>query len=215
MDRYKHLGSDEAQDDFKHALTSFTRLYSFLTQIMPFHDSDLEKLYTYGRFLLKKLPRKNTGGAIDLQDDLALEYYRLQRVGENANLVLEDQPEYELKGITSAGMRTTVEETVPLSEIIRTLNDRFGSELTEADRLFFEQWKEEMMSNKSLAEQAANNTMENFAYGFTDVWISTLISRMSQNREIFAKIMDDENFSSIIKELMLKEVYQEFRRTRK
>ena len=215
VDRYKHLDNEEMQDDFKHALTSFIRLYSFLTQIMPFHDAELEKLYTYGRFLLKKLPMKSSNGTINLQDELALEYYRLQKVQDNASFVLEDQPEYEIKGITTAGMRNTEEEAAALSEIINVLNERFGTEFTEADRLFFEQWKEEMITNKSLAEQAANNTMENFAYGFTDVWVNTLISRMSQNQEIFTKIMDDKGFSSTVKEWMLKEVYQEFRKTLK
>lgn len=43
VDRYKHLESEEMKDDFKHVLTSFIRLYAFLTQIMPFHDADLEK----------------------------------------------------------------------------------------------------------------------------------------------------------------------------
>lgn len=51
------VGTEITQENFKHALQSFTRLYSFLTQIMPFSDVELEKLFTYGRFLLKKLPR--------------------------------------------------------------------------------------------------------------------------------------------------------------
>lgn len=46
-----------SQDDLKHTMTSFTRLYSFLSQIIPFHDIELEKLFPYIRFLLKKLPK--------------------------------------------------------------------------------------------------------------------------------------------------------------
>ncbi|HAB50573.1 MAG TPA: restriction endonuclease subunit R, partial [Ignavibacteriales bacterium] len=44
VDRYKKL-EEEPQDEFKKSLTSFVRLYSFLSQIMPFQDVELEKLY--------------------------------------------------------------------------------------------------------------------------------------------------------------------------
>ena len=176
VDRYKHLDSEEMQDDFKHALTSFIRLYSFLTQIMPFHDAELEKLYTYGRFLLKKLPMKSSNGTINLQDELALEYYRLQKVQDNTSFVLEDQPEYEIKGITTAGMRNTEEEAAALSEIINVLNERFGTEFQEADRLFLDQVEEDLVANESLAKQANSNTLQNFEYGFDDVFVNALNS---------------------------------------
>jgi type I restriction enzyme R subunit len=201
----KHLDCEEMQDDLKHALTSFIKLYSFLTQIMPFHDAELEKQYAYGCFLLKKLPKKSSGDIINLQDELVLEYYRLQKMQENASLVLEDQVEYEVTGITSAGMRSTEEEEAALSEIINVLNERFGTEFQEADRLFLDQVEEDLVASESLAKQANSNTLQNFEYGFDDVFVNALISRMSQNQEIFAKIMDDKDFSSTVKEWMLKE----------
>ena len=39
---------------------------------MPFADPDIEKLYAYGRMLLRKLPRPEGGGPVDLGDDVAL-----------------------------------------------------------------------------------------------------------------------------------------------
>ncbi|MDX5448490.1 MAG: DEAD/DEAH box helicase family protein, partial [Bacteroidota bacterium] len=50
-------GEEQNQENFKNVLKSFTRLYSFLSQIIPFSDVELEKLFTYSRFLIKKLPR--------------------------------------------------------------------------------------------------------------------------------------------------------------
>ena len=51
------LQTPEEKDDFKHTLSSFLRLYAFLSQIVPFQDPELEKLYAYGRLLLNKLPK--------------------------------------------------------------------------------------------------------------------------------------------------------------
>ena len=211
VDRFVHLPSDEQREDFKHALTSFLRLYSFLTQIMPFYDIKLEKLYTYSRFLLKKLPKDITA-PFQLGDDVSLEYYRLQKISDKS-FVLEDDPEGYLSGIKDAGSGKVEEEKVHLSEIIEVLNERFGTEFKEADRIFFHQIEEEMAANTKLQEQAQSNTIENFKYGFEDAFLASLISRMNQNQEIFTKIMDDEEFSKVVKTLMLEKVYTRLRET--
>jgi type I restriction enzyme R subunit len=210
VDRFRHIASDEQKEDFKHAITSFLHLYSFLTQIMPFYDIQLEKLYTYSRFLLKKLP-KDSNAPFQLGDDVSLEYYRLQKMQDKVNIIMEDEPEGYLKGITDAGAGKAEEEKAHLSEIIEILNERFGTEFRDADRLFFHQIEEEMVANNKLAEQAKTNTIENFRYGFEDAFVASLISRMDQNQDIFTKIMDDAEFGKVVKTLMLKKVYERLR----
>jgi type I restriction enzyme R subunit len=209
VDRFRNLPNDEQKEDFKHALSSFLRLYAFLTQIMPFYDLDLEKLYTYSRFLIKKLP-KDVTAPFELGDDVSLEYYRLQKISEKS-FVLEDETEGYLAGIKDAGSGKAQEEKAHLSEILEVLNERFGTEFKEADRLFFHQIEEEMSANPKLQEQAQSNTIENFKFGFEDAFIASLIKRMDQNQEIFTKIMDDEEFSKVVKNLMLEKVYTRLR----
>src|SRR5690606_26318619 len=77
VDRFKGIETEEEQEDWKNALQSFIRSYSFLSQIMPFHDIELEKLYVYGRLLLNKLPRKTLEDRFKLNDEVALQYYRI------------------------------------------------------------------------------------------------------------------------------------------
>lgn len=207
VDRFKCLPSDEEKEDFKHALISFIRLYSFLSQILPFNDVEMEKLFAYGRLLYNKLPRSTGGGTIHLDDEVALEYYRLQKISEGS-IVLETKGEYGLKGTTQAGMRGGKDEQAQLSEIIKVLNDRFGTEFTEADKLFFDQIEAELMLDEELSLQARSNSMENFKFGFEDRFLTKVIQRMELNQDIFTKIMDNEDFSQLVKEWMLKKVYR-------
>ena len=203
------IGTEIIQEDWKHALQSFTRLYSFLTQIMPFTDVELEKYFTYGKFLLKKLPRQTQGERFQLGDEVALEYYRLQKIAE-LDIGLEDQSEYGLDGISEAGIRKSgKEEDAALSEIINTLNKRFGTEFEKADKLFFDQIEAELMADSKLAEQAKTNTMENFRFGFDEVFMDKLIGRMDQNQDIFTKMMDDPEFGGLVKNYLLKRVYKQ------
>jgi len=39
------------------------------------------------------------------------------------------------------------------------------------------------------------------------MFIDKLIERMDQNQEIFEKILEDQSFGSLVKELMMKKVY--------
>ena len=200
-------GTEITQDNFKHALQTFTRLYSFLTQIMPFSDVELEKLFTYSRFLLKKLPRKNQEDRFQLGDEVSLEYYRLQRVAEQ-NIIMEGQGEYGLEGMDGAGIRMSKEDQEALSEIINVLNNRFGTEFNDADKLFFDQIEAELVLDDKLSEQAKNNTLSNFKFGFEDAFMDKLIGRMEQNQDIFSKMMDDKDFGGLVKDYMLKKVYE-------
>ncbi len=215
VDRYKELPEeakqgdvvhDISQENFKHALQTYVRTYSFLTQIMPFSDVDLEKLYTYGRFLLKKLPRKDQRDRYQLGDEVSLEYYRLQKVAEQS-IVLESQGEYGLEGGNEAGIRMTKEEKAALSEIITVINKRFGTEFTPADKLLFDQIEEDMVADERLAAQAKSNTIDNFKFGFKEAMLDAFIGRMDQNQDIFARMMDDQDFSGLVMDYMLKKVY--------
>ena len=79
IDRYQKL--EEAEKElFKNQLTSFRNLYLFLAQILPYQDSDLEKLYAYGRSLLRKLPRSLKAPEVDLAGDIELKFYRLEKI---------------------------------------------------------------------------------------------------------------------------------------
>jgi type I restriction enzyme R subunit len=200
------IGTEVTQQDLKNTLQVFTRTYSFLTQIMPFSDIDLEKLFTYSKFLIKKLPRTSENDKFKLGDEVSLEYYRLQKIAEQS-ILLEDKAVYELEGGGAAGIRMTKEEEAQLSEIINVLNKKFATEFSTADKLFFDQIIEDLVADKSLALQAKSNTIDNFKFGFDDRYLDKSIERMEQNQDIFAKMMNDKEFGDIVKNYMLKTVY--------
>ncbi len=214
VERFKKLpdesnditGDETNQEDFKNTLKSFINLYSFLTQIMPFQDIELEKLFTYTRFLNKKLPRRSQKDRFQLGDEVSLEYYRLQKISEQ-NILMESQGEYGLDGGMEGGIRLAKEEKAALSEIIGILNKRFGTEFTEADKLFFDQIEAELVLDTKLGEQAKSNSLANFKFGFEDIFMDKLIGRMEQNQDIFTKMMDDKEFGGLVRDYMLKKVY--------
>ncbi len=73
-----------AQEQFRGLLATFRNLYSFLSQIIPYQDSDLEKLYAFTRFLLSKLPKRVLGPQYKFDDEVALQCYRLEKISDGA-----------------------------------------------------------------------------------------------------------------------------------
>lgn len=205
VDRFKALETEEIKDEFKKGLRTWCNLYSFLSQIMPFSDSDFEKFYAYSKLLLTKLPKRDLSESLQLTDELAMEYYRLEKIADGS---IDLQPEDgELEGFTEAGIKRSKEDKAPLSEIINVLNDRFGTDFTEADRLFFDQMEADLLLDDKLKEQAQANKIDTFKYAFEDLFLTKLIERMDQNQDIFQKILENKAFGEIVKELLMKSVY--------
>lgn len=207
VDRFKEIEEEEKQDEFKKGLRTWTNLYAFLAQIMPFVDPDFERFYAYAKLLQTRLPKRELSENLHLDDEVALEYYRLQKIKEGSIDLLTGETG-ELSGTTEAGLKRAKDEEALLSEIINVLNDRFGTEFEEADKLFFDQIEAELMEDETLQTQAKVNKIDTFKYAFEDLFITKLIDRMDQNQEIFEKILEDKVFGNLVKELMMKKVYK-------
>jgi len=206
VERYKDL-KDEDQELFKKQLTGFRNLYAFLSQVIPYQDSDLERQYTYLRFLLSKLPKRQ-GEQYKLDGEVALKYYRLEKISEGS-ITLEEGEADPLQGPTEVGSGTAKDERVILSMLVDKLNERFGTDFTKADELFFDQVVETATANEKLQEAARANTLENFSYVFDKMLETLFIDRMEGNEEIFTKLMNDDNFRQLAATHLVKRVYQD------
>jgi type I restriction enzyme R subunit len=207
--RYKQLDEDKGEE-FRKVLVAYRNLYAFLSQVIPFTDSDLEKLYSYIRFLLTKLPRRDPGPAYDFDDEVTLKYYRLQKISEGA-ISFEKGKGAEISGPTSVGTGTSHEETIELSQLIDILNERFGTEFTPADQLFFDSILEDAVADNALRQAAVANTMENFSYVFLRALEGLFIDRMELNEEITAKFMNEKEFQDVVGQALLRQVYKQIR----
>jgi type I restriction enzyme R subunit len=201
---------EEDREEFRETLTAFRNLYSFLAQIIPFQDSDLEKLYSYIRFLLTKLPRGDRGPIYQFDDEVALKFYRLQKISEGS-IDLEAGKSEPISGPTSVGTGVARGDEIELSKLIDQLNERFGTEFKPGDQLFFDSIREDALADGNLRQAALANTMENFGYVFRKALEGLFIDRMDQNEEITAKFMNEERFREAVSQHLLKDVYERIR----
>jgi hypothetical protein len=98
---------------------------------------------------------------------------------------------------------------------IDVLNEKFGTDFDQADKLFFDQIEEELFGDETLKKQAQNNDIDNFKYGFEEMFVHKLIDRMDDNQKIFDKVMDSSDFKKTVQEWMLKKLFDRFNKDKK
>ncbi len=207
VDRFKAIAEDELRDAFREKLGGYVRMYLFLSQILPYGDADLEKLYSFGRYLLPHLPLDRDNNIVKLGDDVGLQYYRLQRVSSGAIDLKAGEPE-GVYSPTDVGSGKSKEEKAPLSEIIQVLNERFGTAFTEEDRLFFEQIKARAVSNVQVVQTAMANSLDKFQLGVRKLVEDLMIQRMGENDKIVTRYMDDGEFQRTAFPILAREIFE-------
>ena len=201
---------EEEQEEFRGQLKAYRSLYAFLSQIIPYQDSDLERLYAFVRNLLSKLPPPGDGQAFVLDDEVALRFFRIQQVNEGSIDLSEGKAD-PLKGPTDVGTAQVKDEEVALSSLIDRLNERFGTNFTEEDQLFFDQIRASAENNENIAEAARANNLSDFASYLDRMLDELFIARMEGNEEIFSKVMTDTAFRSAAHEHLASEIFQRVR----
>lgn len=191
-------------------LQAFQNLYGFLSQVIPYQDSDLERLYVFLRHLLTKLPRRASGTAYQFDDEVTLEYYRLQKISEGS-IALKDGVARKLDGPAEVGSGVLREQPVPLSQLINVVNARFGTDFNQADQLFFDQIVEAAMGDDGLRRAAEVNPGDKFELLFKNVLERLFVDRMDQNEDIFVRFMNDVPFQKVVTSWMAEEAYRRLR----
>jgi len=165
------------------------------------------------RYLLIKLPRGTDGPLYNFDDEVALRYYRLQKISEGS-LVMDKTGTYPVDGPTEVGTGAVHKEEIRLSRWIDILNERFGTEFRPGDQLFFDSICEDAMADDQLKQAALANTMENFGFVFYKSLENLFIDRMDQNEEITAKFMNEDGFRKAVSKHLLTTVYKSFHENR-
>lgn len=86
------------------------------------------------------------------------------------------------------------EEIERLSQIIRELNERFGTDFTEEDRVFIQQLEDKLAGDPSLTASVRTNTPENARLTFDLVVNDRLQDMVETNFKFYKRVTDDREF---------------------
>ncbi len=209
VSRFKALDKSE-QREFAGDLQSFLRTYAFLSQLIDFEDTDLEKLYAYGRFLHRKLPR-TTGKSLTLDDEVKMTFYKNKKTFEGSLSLGEKDSSATIKGIGDSTKKGGDSVIVRLSTIIEVLNQKFGVGLGPEDQLLLDQIKGDMAKDEELRSQALNNDLANFSYPAKEKISGAFLDRTEKNQFLYSRYLADEDFRNMLELFITQSLYEKIR----
>jgi type I restriction enzyme R subunit len=206
LGRFAEL-DDEEQNEFRAALSAFLTLYSFMSQVLPWTDANAERLYIFGRALIRLLP-EIPDGRLDLGSDVVLTHLRLEEQGL-ADIELEagkGEPGSAFPGEGRGGSRDV--RLDKLGNITEELNQIFGLNLTERDRLAFEQFEVSWLADDDLRSIAKANDLAGFRLEFEKAFRRTILDNEEANRELYERLHGDSVFSDRVLDWYLTRMYE-------
>ena len=121
---------------FRSDMAAFQRMYTFLSQIFDYGNTDIEKRFIFYRRLIPLLEFGREREGVDLSK-IALTHYALKGQGQR-DLPLGGNEGAKLQPITEAGSGSVQEkEKALLAEIIERVNDLFEGDLSDEDKLVY------------------------------------------------------------------------------
>lgn len=104
------------------------------------------------------------------------------------------------------------DEQLELSRLVDLLNERFGTEFTEEDQLFFDQVEESLVQDKELRALANANSKDTFLkHVAPDKLEEAFLVRHEKNADIVEKIYGDKGSRAVVLELLGERLYEGFR----
>ncbi len=199
-------GEMEALVLFKRDILSFANTYTFLSQIFDYASSALEKRLLFYKRLYPLLEFQRERDEIDLSKVL-LTHHTIPFKGKR-NLALNGGEEEKLKPLTEAGTGSVQErEKALLSEIIARVNDLFGGDTTEGDRLVYVNnvLKGKLLESEVLRQQAATNTKEQFSNSpdLVQELVNAIMDAQSANTSLSKQALESDKVMLGLKDVLL------------
>jgi type I restriction enzyme R subunit len=196
VDRWEDL--DEAEKVASRKLmTDYVNTYAFLAQLLTFTDADLEKLYVFAKYLRRLLTLDRPDLPTEVQEKIDLE--SLATKPTFTGDISLDHGTGQVDPQTKPGtVQPPIKNLEPLSAIIAELNERFGTNLTDKDKVTLSQLQEILGADESLKASVRINPPETARLAFDQVVQERLQEIVESNFDLYKRVADDQAFARVL-----------------
>jgi len=200
---------DDEKADIKIKTKQFVKIYGQMASILPYEVEKWEKLYWFLKFLIPKMI------VIDKQDELIddllnsvdLSTYALERTKVSQSISLdEEETELDPQNPNPRGAHGKDEEYDPLSNIIKTFNERWfhgWDETPENQRVKFLQVSQKIQDHPDFEKKYANNPDKQNRELALEKMISEILAKQrKQDTEMYRLHAKDDAFKQAFFDVM-------------
>ena len=197
VEMYMNL-SEDSQVEFKGTAKAFNRLYAFLSQVLPYGNPEWEKLSIFLHFLIPRLPAPEeddlSRGILEAVD---MDTYRAERNAAQAIALEDDDAEID-PVLAGGGGHLHEPELEPLSQIVATFNQLWGSYVSHPDQMrrAIESVPEQVANEPAYKNAILNSDAQNTRTEL-DSTLGKIITMMAQtNTELYKLFTENPEFKT-------------------
>lgn len=209
-----NLYNEKSQDDryqFRRKLRSFTRNYSFVTQVIRMFDKELQQEYTFCSYLLKLLP-PDEKEPMDLKGMLELKYYKLRETFKGS-IELEKKASVIVQPKEVGGGAIDPKEF--LDEVIKKINDRYAGQLTEGDRVVVAAMYSKLSKNEKAMNLARTSDPKIFCEAqFPKIFEDVAQEGYMESEEAYTSIFQDAKKYNVMMGVLADIILREARKSK-
>ena len=205
----------DALVQMKGDMQAYMRLYAYLSQMIDYGHTGVEKRYWFYRYLTPLLEFDRENVDVDLSQ-VTLTHHAVRALG-NVPMDLGSGEAEPLLPITEAGTGSVQDkDKIALSQIIAKVNALFEGDLTDGDQLsFVRSVKDKLLESDRLRAQARANSEAQFKASPTidPELLEAAIAAMEAHGDMGAQVVNSARVRAGLKSLLLNnlDLYRELR----
>ncbi|CAD5984625.1 DEAD/DEAH box helicase family protein [Planktothrix agardhii 1032] len=153
----------EDKKQFRDNLNKYIRQYAFISQIITFIDTELEKFYLFVKLLYKYLPYEKATLPLEIIQMVNMDKYRLEEIDEKKDkfsIKLNTEDATITNNQSDGHKPPTPEPTAVLETIIKEINEKYSVDLGDDDKVVKEVYKSLKEDEGLLSTLRADNNTE-------------------------------------------------------
>jgi type I restriction enzyme R subunit len=186
-------------ESFKATVFDYIKKYAFISQIATFKDPQLEKLYIFLKFLIKKLPKKENPLPYEVLEAIDMETYKIEKKNE-VNVVLEDSEGVIDPMGRGDGKSDLEDEKDALSRIIKEINERYGTEFSDSDKIILNSLSTKLFKNEALQGSVKNNSKDSAKLKFDEMFENELVDMLDNHFNLYQKLDKSPELKKFVQE---------------
>ena len=203
---------EDGQVQFKGKAKAFIRTYNFLASILPYNNAAWEQASIFLSFLVPKLPapieEDLTRGILETID---MDSYRVEKRASMQIILADEDAEIEPVPAGGGGF-LSAPELDRLSNILKTFNDMFGTEWTDADRIRIARVIAEdlpaLVTDDQLFQNAKRNSdKQNARIEHDKALERAAVSLMKTQMDFFKMYSDNDSFRRMVNDTVFDITY--------
>lgn len=203
---------EDGQVDFKGKAKAFVRMYNFLASILPYANSQWEKLSIFLNFLIPKLPApKEDDLSKGILESIDMDSYRVEIQAVHKIQLTDDNVEID-PVLIGGGGKNAEPELDRLSNIIKAFNDQFGNidwkDTDKIRKIIAEELPGKVSADKAYQNAMNQNDKQNARIEHDKALERVIVEMLTDHTELFKQFMDNPSFKKWLSDSIFNVTYK-------